>query len=104
MLAGVEGAAPQYILPTVKIFGEEGGQESTSMAGGSMTLQVKVEVPGPIARDMPMEQKTGSRRWTHQRWVSAESSKEVETQGASTEYNLVFRTKMLHKGNSQQDR
>ena len=56
--AGVEGAAPQSILPTIEEFDEKVDGESTSIwdGRGSMILQRKVEVPEPIARGMPSEQ------------------------------------------------
>ena len=60
MHAGVEGAAPQSFLPTIK----EGDEESASMCegGGAMILQSKLEIPEPIVRGMSPEQSTGTRR------------------------------------------
>ena len=50
MHTGVERAASQCFLPTIT----EDDEESMSVCNerGSITLQVKVEVPEPRARDM----------------------------------------------------
>ena len=58
MHTGVEGAAPQSILPMIEDVDEKGDEGSTSKydGGGSMLLQRKVEIPEPIARGMSSEQ------------------------------------------------
>ena len=69
---GVEGTALQRFLPTIKEFGGEGDEESASVCdnGGSMTLEMKVEVPEPREGDRSPEQTTGSSRLTRWRWKS----------------------------------
>ena len=59
MLTGVEGAVLQFFLPTIKEFDEEGNKESVSVydGGGTMALQVKVNIPELIAGDMPPKPK-----------------------------------------------
>ena len=54
----VEGAAPQRFFLTVKEVDEKVDEESASVCDGegSMALQVKVEIPDPIAQDMSAEQ------------------------------------------------
>ena len=67
--ADVEGAVLQRLLPMIEKGEEKGDEESTSVcdSGSFMALQIKVEIPKPIARDMSSKQKTGSTRWTHWR-------------------------------------
>ena len=47
-------------------------EESASMCDGGdpIVLQVNVEIPEPITRDMSAEQKTGRKRWSGQEWKS----------------------------------
>ena len=54
MHVGEKGAAPQSFLPA----NEEGDEKNVPMCdgGGTINLQRKVEIPEPIARDMPPEQ------------------------------------------------
>ena len=68
----VEGAVPQNCLPPTEEVDEEGDEESASICdgGGSMGLQVKMEIPNFLAGDMSLEQKTDSRLWTRQIWTS----------------------------------
>ena len=58
MQAGVERAASQSFLPTIKEVDEKGDEESASVCdtGGSIGLQVKMEIPEPIPGEMPLEQ------------------------------------------------
>ena len=55
---GVEGAALQFFLSTIKGVDEEGDKESMSVCdgGGPMTLQMKVKLK-LIAEEMPPEPK-----------------------------------------------
>ena len=57
MHACVVGAVPRRFLPTIDEVGERDDEEIASMCdgGGSMTLQRKVEITEPIARDMSPE-------------------------------------------------
>ena len=58
MQAGAEGAASQNFLPTIKEVDEEGDEESALVCdgGGSIGLQVKIEIPEPIPWEMSLEQ------------------------------------------------
>ena len=58
MQAGVEGAASQSFLPTIKEVDEERDEESASVcdAGGSIGLQVKMVISEPIPGEMSLEQ------------------------------------------------
>ena len=79
MHAGVERAAPQSFLLTIKEIDEERDEERKSVCDGgdSMVLHVKVEIPEPIMGGLSTE--TGSRQ------QAVESSEEEEMQHGSTE-------------------
>ena len=56
----MEGAAPQSFLPKIKNVDQEGDEESAleCNGGGSMPLQVKVEIPEPTAGEISPEEKS----------------------------------------------
>ena len=115
MDTSVEGEALQCFISMIKEGGEESYEESVSVCdgGGSMVLQMKVDILEPIVEHMPPEPKNRQQAVDSPEWEEWWKAEEVEMHGkfencaykqvARPKDKLVVGTKKIYKRKIGQD-